>query len=211
MYPLNYLQYPMVICSVCLSVCFSIFNFLPRFFQGVWSPFGEVMKIPNVPMPTWVSETPLGPQNSIAAVGGLVTLLTCMCIGILVRRRRRGSISSNIQRYQWNTGVAGTPKKRWMWDSLQLLREGYSKVSPDAHIHTDNLALSNDWWPQFYGRPWQVWTSEGYQLVLPPAYLDELKMLPDHTLPSSLREVSLPNHSSARARPCLPRYPGIQC
>ncbi|KAL1872678.1 hypothetical protein Daus18300_004224 [Diaporthe australafricana] len=111
-------------------------------------------------MPAWVSEIPLGPQNPIVELGGLVTLLTCMCIGVL--------------RYQWNTGVAGTPKKRWMWDSLQLLREGYSK---------------------FYGRPWQVWTSEGYQLVLPPAYLDELKMLPDHTFPSSLREFMLPQYT----------------
>lgn len=174
-------------------------------------------------MPAWASEIPLGPQNSTVALGGLVTLLTCLCIGSLVRLRRRNLISKDIQRYQWNTGVAGTPKKRWMWDSLQLLREGYSKVSPHTrcpivlfifrvrhHIHlgTLNLAFSNDWWPQFYGRPWQVWTSEGYQLVLPPAHLDELKMLPDHTFPSSLREVSVTNHSSAKD--LGPAYPGTQ-
>ncbi|KAL4894557.1 cytochrome P450 [Aspergillus ambiguus] len=48
---------------------------------------------------------------------------------------------------------------------------------------------------QFYNKPWQVWTSEGYQVVLPPTYVDQLKMLPDHTLPSSLREFMLPQYT----------------
>lgn len=43
---------------------------------------------------------------------------------------------------------------------------------------------------QFYDKPWQIWTSEGYQVVLPPAHVDELKMLQDDTFPSALREVS---------------------
>lgn len=42
---------------------------------------------------------------------------------------------------------------------------------------------------QFYDKPFQVWTTEGNQLVLPPKYFDEVKMLPDHTFPSSLRDV----------------------
>ncbi|KAL4779475.1 cytochrome P450 [Aspergillus varians] len=88
--------------------------------------------------------------------------------------RRRTFIRPAIQHYQWDTSVSGSPKKRWMWDSLQLLREGYS---------------------QFYDKPWQVWTSEGDQVVLPPASVDGLKMLPDHTLPSSLREFMLPQYT----------------
>jgi hypothetical protein len=78
-----------------------------------------------------------------------------------------------IQRYQWDTSALGSRKKRWMWDSLTLLREGYA---------------------QFYDRPWLIWTSEGDHVVLPPSAVDDLKMLPDHTLPSSLREVSRINH-----------------
>ncbi|KAL4977327.1 cytochrome P450 [Aspergillus desertorum] len=88
--------------------------------------------------------------------------------------RRRASVKSDIQRYQWDTRTFGSPKKRWMWDSLRLLREGYA---------------------QFYDKPWQVWTSEGDHVVLPPACVDELKMLPDHTLPSSLREFMLPQYT----------------
>ncbi|CAN8097031.1 unnamed protein product [Discula destructiva] len=68
-----------------------------------------------------------------------------------------------------------------MWDSLNLLREGYH---------------------EFRGRPWQIWTSEGYQVVLPPAYLDELKMLPDHTCYSSLRDFMLPQYTF---KPFIPR------
>ncbi|KAL4939386.1 hypothetical protein BDV06DRAFT_214358 [Aspergillus oleicola] len=79
-----------------------------------------------------------------------------------------------IQRYQWDTSALGSRKKRWMWDSLTLLREGYA---------------------QFNDRPWLIWTSEGDHVVLPPSAVDELKMLPDHTLPSSLREFMLPQYT----------------
>ncbi|KAK2048033.1 cytochrome P450 [Colletotrichum somersetense] len=93
------------------------------------------MPLSTEPIPGWI---PVVHGNPVAALGASALFL-------------------------WDTGAAGTAKKRWMWDSLKLLREGYSK---------------------FYGRPWQVWTSEGHQVVLPPNYIDELKMLPDHTLPS---------------------------
>ncbi|KAH8659907.1 cytochrome P450 [Xylariales sp. PMI_506] len=112
-----------------------------------------------------------GPTNHFAALAALVAALIA-CASILTQFRRRDAL--NIQRYQWETGVSGTAKKRWMWDSLNLLREGYFK---------------------FYNKPWQVWTSEGYQVVLPPPYLDELKMLPDHTFPSSLPDFMLPQYT----------------
>lgn len=35
----------------------------------------------------------------------------------------------------------------------------------------------------------QIWTSQGNQLVLPARYLDELKMMPDTKFPSALRVV----------------------
>ncbi|KAH6721744.1 cytochrome P450 [Leptodontidium sp. MPI-SDFR-AT-0119] len=57
--------------------------------------------------------------------------------------------------------------KRWMFDSANLLREGYYK---------------------FYDKPFGVWTSQGEQVSLPPKYVDGLKMLPDHTLTSQLRD-----------------------
>lgn len=42
----------------------------------------------------------------------------------------------------------------------------------------------------------QIWTTEGNQLVLPPRYVDELKMKQDTVLPSSLLEVPLHEHSN---------------
>jgi hypothetical protein len=88
------------------------------------------MKMPE--MPAWAGKTLFDrilsiPTDSTATVAGLVALL--MCIGILARLYRRNSIKTNIQQYQWDTGAAGTAKKRWMWDSLKLLREGYFKVN----------------------------------------------------------------------------------
>ena len=65
--------------------------------------------------------------DSTARVAGLVAFL--ICIGILAQLHRRNSIKTNIPQYQWDTGAAGTAKKRWMWDSLKLLREGYFKVN----------------------------------------------------------------------------------
>ncbi|WYZ44885.1 hypothetical protein EsH8_VIII_000201 [Colletotrichum jinshuiense] len=120
---------------------------------------------------TLLEGIPWATANPVAAFGVLALLL--ICIGMLAQLRR-SSANSDIQRYQWDSGVAGTAKKRWMWDSLRLLREGYFK---------------------FYDKPWQVWTSEGYQVVLPPKYIDELKMLPDHTFPSFLREFMLPKYT----------------
>ncbi|KAI9039231.1 cytochrome P450 [Aspergillus affinis] len=65
---------------------------------------------------------------------------------------------------------AGNRKKRWLYDSVNLLQEGYQK---------------------FYGKPFRIWTTEGEQVVIPPDYVDELKMLPDHTFPSALRHFFL--------------------
>lgn len=42
---------------------------------------------------------------------------------------------------------------------------------------------------QFRGRPFRIWTTEGTQLVIPPDYVDEVKMLPDNKFPSALRNV----------------------
>lgn len=82
-------------------------------------------------LPSWAAKSLLvgilsTPTYSTATVAGLVALL--ICIGILVRLYRQNAIKINIPQYQWDTSAAGTPKKRWMWDSLQLLREGYFKV-----------------------------------------------------------------------------------
>ncbi|KAK1141873.1 hypothetical protein N8T08_008386 [Aspergillus melleus] len=65
---------------------------------------------------------------------------------------------------------AGDRKKRWLYDSVNLLQEGYQK---------------------FDGKPFRIWTTEGEQVVISPDYVDELKMLPDHTFPSALRHFFL--------------------
>ncbi|KAL2817756.1 cytochrome P450 [Aspergillus cavernicola] len=120
-------------------------------------------------MPSWSSNF-----TSSAPVLGLGLIAILSCTWILLQRSRASAPNPSIQHYQWDNRAAGTAKKRWLWDSLTLLREGYFR---------------------FYNQPWQVWTSEGYQVVLPPSYVDELKMLPDHTLPSSLREFMLPQYT----------------
>lgn len=74
----------------------------------------------------------------------------------------------SVPLYVPETSAAGNQKKRWMFDSVSLLQEAYKK---------------------FYGKPFRVWTTEGVQFVIPPDYVDELKMLLDHTFPSALRNV----------------------
>ena len=46
-----------------------------------------------------------------------------------------------------------------------------------------------------------IWTTEGPQVVIPPDFVDQLKMLPDHTFPSALRDVRswITNRSQATA------------
>jgi len=135
------------------SVCFEQLNQKPQLHDTKMLFWGLEMALSTVL------------SNPLPAAAGFVA-----CIFILARLLRRGTlIRPAIGHYQWDTSVAGSRKKRWMWDSLRLLREGYA---------------------QFQDKPWQVWTSEGDQVVLPPESVDELKMLPDHTLSSSLREVS---------------------
>ncbi|KAF8867032.1 cytochrome P450 [Acephala macrosclerotiorum] len=86
----------------------------------------------------------------------------------------RSQENASVPFYQWNTSASGKPQKRWLWDSANLLKEGYN---------------------QFCNKPFQVWTTEGDQIALPPPYTDELKMLPDHTFPSSLRDFMRPKYT----------------
>ncbi|MCJ1444053.1 MAG: hypothetical protein MMC23_004553 [Stictis urceolatum] len=83
--------------------------------------------------------------------------------------------NSTIPLYLPEKSAAGNYKTRWVWDSVNLLQEAYRK---------------------FNGKPFRVWTTEGAQVVIPPDYVDELKMLPDHTFPSALRNVrKIADHS----------------
>ena len=63
----------------------------------------------------------------------MVALL--ICFGLLARLYRRNATEIDIQEYQWDTGATGTAKKRWMWDSLKLLREGYFKVNSIKKVY----------------------------------------------------------------------------
>lgn len=97
----------------------------------------------------WVLETPsrLGPLNlnpATALVGLLVAFLGIL-ISILALSHRQRLIESNIPLYQWDTGVAGSAKKRWMWDSLRLLREGYSKVSDSLSCNVRCIQIPQNW------------------------------------------------------------------
>lgn len=62
------------------------------------------------------------------------TLITTVIVIVLIAftaavyLRRIFEKKSDVPFYQWDTAVAGSPRKRWMFDSLNLLREGYSKV-----------------------------------------------------------------------------------
>lgn len=78
----------------------------------------------------------------------------------------RSNTNPSIPLYVPEKSAAGNLKKRWMFDSVNLLQEAYKK---------------------FYGKPFKVWTTEGSQVVIPPDYVDEVKMLQDHTFPSALR------------------------
>lgn len=50
-------------------------------------------------------------------------------VALLAQFQARDRPQPNFPLYGWDTSVTGTAKKRWMWDSLKLLREGYAKVS----------------------------------------------------------------------------------
>ncbi|KAL4901001.1 hypothetical protein BDW74DRAFT_89620 [Aspergillus multicolor] len=143
----------------------------PLHFSRPWPSHPiDAMAIPRISFRDLRSVSDVMSSSPLSTLAGLVG-----CIFILAHLlRRRTSLNPNIQHYQWDTSALGSPKKRWMWDSLRLLREGYK---------------------QFYGKPWRVWTSEGDHIVLSPAAVNELKMLPDHTLPSSLREFMLPQYT----------------
>ncbi|KAH6714225.1 cytochrome P450 [Leptodontidium sp. MPI-SDFR-AT-0119] len=52
-------------------------------------------------------------------------------------------------------------KKRWRWNADSMLLEAYKK---------------------FPGQVFQIWTSEGPEIIIPPAFIDELKGLPDTVL-----------------------------
>ena len=84
-------------------------------------------------MPAWAAKPLSGGSLSFitdSRATGPALVASLICIGILARRLyRRNPTKINIQHYQWDDGAAGTAKKRWMWDSLKLLREGYFKVN----------------------------------------------------------------------------------
>ncbi|KAH7346207.1 cytochrome P450 [Rhexocercosporidium sp. MPI-PUGE-AT-0058] len=52
-------------------------------------------------------------------------------------------------------------KKRWRWNSDTMLLEAYK---------------------QFPDQVFQIWTSEGPEIIIPPVFVDELKVLPDTVL-----------------------------
>ncbi|GIJ88793.1 hypothetical protein Asppvi_007720 [Aspergillus pseudoviridinutans] len=110
----------------------------------------------------------------------IIVLVLGLYILLIPLHAASKSTTGSIPLYEWDTRALGSPKKRWMWDSISLLREGYQR---------------------FYNKPWRVWTTEGYQVVLPPPYIDELKMLPDHTFPSSLREFMQPQYTMRPSPP----------
>jgi len=55
-------------------------------------------------------------------------------------------------------------------------------------LHRTHGTKANDK-PKFRDRPFQVWTTEGNQVVLPPRLVEETKMLPDDVFPSALSDV----------------------
>lgn len=58
------------------------------------------------------------------------TAIVLLLFGVyhLVLNSRQRAMNDAIPRYEWDTRSASGAKKRWMWDSLSLLREGYAKV-----------------------------------------------------------------------------------
>lgn len=78
--------------------------------------------------PDWVVGICLSLSDSTVARVASLSLFGA-CIAILAHLNWKQSSSPKIQHYKWDTSVFGSVKKRWMWDSLNLLREGYSKVS----------------------------------------------------------------------------------
>lgn len=124
---------------------FTFTVFVPVIIHFLGMPFCDLkncntMTMPE--MPAWAVKTLFDRISSTptATVAGLVALL--VCIGILARLYGRSSIKTNIRRYQWDTGAAGTAKKRWMWDSLKLLREGYFKVKQPSLLSGQSLYLT---------------------------------------------------------------------
>ena len=86
-----------------------------------------------------------GEQNKNAAMPAIQTLIDTFSSGStakvvvfaaaliffgLVGRYRRSTTQTGFQEYDWDTSTAGGVKKRWLWESLRLLREGYNKVRP---------------------------------------------------------------------------------
>ncbi|KAL8768151.1 MAG: hypothetical protein Q9209_005542 [Squamulea sp. 1 TL-2023] len=114
-------------------------------------------------------------QETLASRNSAPLLLLASLLGfcIVVARKWFGKKSaedaSSIPLYTPKTSAAGDFKKRWSYDNPNTLREAYSQ-SPNNMF--------------------QIWTSQGNQMVLPARYIDELKMLPDTKFPSALRVVS---------------------
>ncbi|KAH7357234.1 cytochrome P450 [Rhexocercosporidium sp. MPI-PUGE-AT-0058] len=92
----------------------------------------------------------------------------------------RSKLGSYIPLYDDDAHALLSFNRRRMFDSVNLLREGYHK---------------------FYDKPFRVWTSQGEQVSLPPKYIDGLKMLPDHTFSSQLRDFMLVAYTMAPVGP----------
>lgn len=78
--------------------------------------------------PSWDLANWFGTPNSTVTWVVSLSMLGA-CAGFLVLLSRKDPSIPNIKRYEWDTSISGTAKKRWMWDSLNLLREGYLRVS----------------------------------------------------------------------------------
>ena len=115
----------------------------------------------------------------------LATSITALAI-LAVHYAARPDLHPSIPLYHPGKSAAGSLKKRWMSDSVNLLQKAYKKVTISQQGTHLPFLLTTE---QYHGNPFRVWTTEGTQIVIPPDYVDELKMLPDHTLPSALRNV----------------------
>ncbi|EAW13530.1 cytochrome P450 [Aspergillus clavatus NRRL 1] len=111
-------------------------------------------------------------EHAIRLLHSSLTLLTSLVgfIAIVAFATQRSPEISSAPLFTPTKSAAGNRKRRWMYDSVNLLQEGYK---------------------MFQGKPFQIWTTEGAQVVIPPDFVDELKMLPDHTFPSALRHFFL--------------------
>lgn len=97
----------------------------------------------------------------------IVALMCLLFFGLIQIVNLFNQYTSTVPFYTKGDSKVFQFRKRWMFDSINLLREAYYKF-PD--------------------KPFKVWTTEGTHVAIPAKYVDSVKMLPDHTFPSSLRD-----------------------